>query len=148
MIIKNFRDLNTDDDKHIVLEILESGLMAAMPKNIMQKFVRKNQIIMDKNQKPLSKYGRIFIVAFGKAADSMTSEVNSLTRIDGGIIVIPEGYDPLIKSKKFEIIHAGHPIPNKKSVKAANKIIKFLNARKKNDFVIFLISGEIGRAHV
>jgi len=141
MIIKNFRDLATDDDKYVVLQILESGLVAAMPKSIIQKIIRKNQIIIRKNTKSLLKYGQIFVVAFGKAADSMTCEVNLLTHINGGIIVLPEGYDSVIKEKKFEIIHAGHPIPNKKSVKAANKIINFLKERKKNDFVIFLISG-------
>lgn len=141
MIIKNFRVLATDSDKRMALEILDSGLAEAMPKNLMQKFVHKNQIIVGKNTKSLSKHGHIFVIAFGKAADSMAYEVNSLTRIDGGIVVIPEGYDSVIKTKKFEIIHAGHPIPNKKSVKAANKIIKFLKERKKNDFVIFLISG-------
>lgn len=140
-MIKNFRDLAIDYDKHIVLQILESGLVSAMPKNMMQKFVRKNHIIMSKNTKSLSKYDQIFVVSFGKAADSMTREVNSLTRIHGGIVVIPEGYVSVLKTKKFETIHAGHPIPNKNSVKAANKIIKFLKERKENDFVIFLISG-------
>ena len=140
-MIKNFRDLAIDDDKRAVLQILESGLASAMPKNIIQKFVRKNQIIIGKNTKSLSKYNRIFVVSFGKAADSMVYEVNSLTRINGGIVVIPEGYGSVLKTKKFEIIRAGHPIPNKNSVKAANKIIKFLKERKENDFVIFLISG-------
>lgn len=141
MIIKNFVDLATDNDKHVTLKILESGLVAGLPKNVIQKFVYKSQISIGKCKIPLSKYDQIFLVAFGKAADSMVYEVNSLTRTSGGIIVIPEGYTPVLKTKKFEIIYAGHPIPNKKSIKAANKIIKFLQERKKNDLVIFLISG-------
>jgi len=141
MIIKNFVDLATDNDKHVTLKILESGLVAGLPKNVIQKFVYKSQISIGKCKIPLSKYDQIFLVAFGKAADSMVCEVNSLTRTSGGIIVIPEGYTPVLKTKKFEIIYAGHPIPNKKSIKAAKKIIKFLQERKKNDLVIFLISG-------
>jgi len=141
MIIKNFVDLATDNDKHVTLKILESGLVAGLPKNVIQKFVYKSQISIGKCKIPLSKYDQIFLVAFGKAADSMVYEVNSLTRTNGGIIVIPEGYTSVLKTKKFEIIYAGHPIPNKKSIKAANKIIKFLQERKKNDLVIFLISG-------
>jgi hydroxypyruvate reductase len=141
MIIKNFRDLAIDNDRGIVLQILESGLASAMPKNVMQKFVHKNQILANKSTTLLSRYDRIFVIAFGKAADSMACEVNLLTRINGGIVVIPEGYSSVLKTKKFEIIHAGHPIPNKSSINAANKIIKFLKERKKNDLVIFLISG-------
>ncbi len=141
MIIKNFRDLAIDNNRRVVLKILESGLASAMPDSMIQKFVRKNQIIINKSAKSLSKYASIFIIAFGKAADSMTNEVNSLTCIKGGIVVIPEGYVSVLKTKKFEIIHAGHPIPNKNSMKAANKIIKFLKDRNENDLVIFLISG-------
>jgi len=141
MIIKNFSDLTTDKDKHVTLKILESGLVAGLPNNVMQKFVRKNQISVDKYTKSLSKYDRIFVIAFGKAADSMTNEAKSLTHISGGIVVMPEGYNSILKTKKFEIIYAGHPIPNKKSVKAANKIIKFLKERKENELVIFLVSG-------
>src|SRR3972149_6076291 len=85
MIIKNFSDLATDKDKHVTLKILESGLVAGLPNNVMQKFVRKNQISVDKYTKSLSKYDRIFVIAFGKAADSMTNEAKSLTHISGGI---------------------------------------------------------------
>jgi hydroxypyruvate reductase len=141
MIIKNFADFATDNDKNVTLKILESGLVAGLPDNIIQKFVSKNQLSIGKCKIHLSKYDQIFLVAFGKAADSMAYKVNSLTRTSGGIIVMPEGYVPVVKTKKFEIIYAGHPIPNKKSIKAANKIITFLQERKKNDLVIFLISG-------
>lgn len=141
MIIKNFQELDTCHEKHLALEILESGLVAAFPKNMMQKFVHKNKIIIGKNTKNLLKYGQIFVVAFGKAADSMTCEVNSLTGISGGIVVIPQGYDSLLKTKNFEIVYSSHPIPNKNSIKAAKKIIKFLKERKENDLVIFLVSG-------
>lgn len=141
MIIKNFRDLVIDNNRGMVLQILESGLASAMPKNVMQKFVHKNQILVGKSMMPLSRYDRIFVIAFGKAADSMVCEVNSLTSINGGIVVIPEGYSSVLKTKKFEIIRAGHPIPNKNSINAANKIIKFLKERKENDLVIFLVSG-------
>lgn len=141
MIIKNFKDLVIDNDRGIILQILESGLASAMSKNVMQKFVRKNQILAGKSIVHLSKYARIFVIAFGKAADSMTYEINSLTRINGGIVVIPEGYSSVLKTKKFEIIRAGHPIPNKNSIDAANKIIKFLRERNENDLVIFLVSG-------
>ena len=141
MIIKNFRDLATNNDKRIALKILESGLLAGLPKNLIRKFVHKNQICIGKHVKSLLKYDQIFIVAFGKAADSMTNEVNSLTKTSGGIVVIPKGYCSVLKTKKFEIIYAGHPNPNTKSVQAAKKIIKLLHERKKNDLIIFLISG-------
>ncbi len=44
-------------------------------------------------------------------------------------------------NKKFKIIRAGHPIPNKNSLVAAKKILEFLDKVTSRDFVIFLISG-------
>ncbi len=141
MIIKNFRKIASSADKKTVLNILEAGLLTAMPEAALKKIIRKKMLIVDRNLIHLSKYKRIFVIGFGKAADSMSKTVNSLTDIDGGIIVIPEGTNSILKNKKFEILHAGHPIPNKKSVHAGKKIIEFIKTRQKTDFIIFLISG-------
>src|SRR5690348_12178767 len=71
----------------------------------------------------------------------MAKTVYSLTRINGGIVVIPCGTKSVLRNKKFRILHAGHPIPNKQSVYAGKQIVEFLKNRKPSDFVIFLISG-------
>jgi hydroxypyruvate reductase len=89
----------------------------------------------------LSDYDGIFVVAFGKAADSMANIVAHLTHITGGLVVIPKNTASLLKNNNFKILKAGHPLPDKSSVSAAKTIIKFLQARKNNDYVIFLISG-------
>ncbi|MGI0081753.1 MAG: glycerate kinase type-2 family protein [Nitrosopumilaceae archaeon] len=141
MIIKNFRNIALSADKKIVLNVLEAGLLAAMPEATLKKIIRKKMLIVDKNHIHLSKYKRIFVIGFGKASDYMLTTVNLLTDIDGGIIVIPEGTNSILKNKKFEIIHAGHPVPNKKSVQAGKKILEFIKTRKKTDLIIFLISG-------
>ncbi len=44
MIIKNFKDLATTDKKKECLEILEAGLQAANPENIIPKYVTPNEI--------------------------------------------------------------------------------------------------------
>ena len=141
LIIKNYVTLGSNRDKKIVLQILESGLCAALPKGIMTKIMKKNGLVIGKNTVSLSKYDRVFVVAFGKAADSMTKVVDSLTNIKGGIVVIPKGVTSILKNNNFKTIHAGHPVPDKNSVLAAKKIIQFLSTRNRNDFVIFLISG-------
>lgn len=141
MIIKNYASLGSNEDKKIVLQILEKGIHAAMPDRILSKIVRKNVLLMDKDKISLSKYNRIFVVAFGKAADSMANVTNNLTNINGGIIVIPKNVYSVLKNKNFKTIHAGHPIPDKNSIFAAKMIMHFLKTRRDDDFVIFLISG-------
>ncbi|MGQ0639012.1 MAG: glycerate kinase type-2 family protein [Nitrososphaerota archaeon] len=141
MIIKNYKGLALNYKKTVMLQILEAGLAAAMPYVALKKTIQKNRLVIGKNTICLSKYERIFVIGLGKAADSMASAINSLTDLDGGIIVIPQDTCSILKNKKFKILHGGHPLPNKQSIHAAKTIIKFLKERNRTDFIIFLISG-------
>jgi hydroxypyruvate reductase len=80
-------------------------------------------------------------VAFGKAADSMANAVSAIINIKKGIVVIPKDLIPEIKNHRFQIFQAGHPTPDKTSVRAARSILKFLQQRNKDELVIFLVSG-------
>jgi glycerate 2-kinase len=141
MIIKNFKKLATDHRKKSVLSILEAGLNAAMPDMALKKTVKQNCLVIGKQKISLKNYDKVYVVAIGKAADLMTTTVALLTRIDGGIVVIPQKTRSLINSKKFTILYGSHPIPNAKSVSAAMKTLDFLAKLQEEDFVIFLISG-------
>ena len=141
MIIKNFNELATNREKKEALSILEAGLDAALPNDILRKIVKKDKLVIGKKTILLSKYARIFLVGFGKAADSMAKTVCSLAKINGGIIVIPCGTKSVLINKKLKILHAGHPLPNKQSVHAGKQVVEFLKNRKQSDFIIFLISG-------
>jgi hydroxypyruvate reductase len=140
-MIQNFKELATSQKKRDTLEILESGLEASKPENIMPKFVTATKITVGNESLNIEKFSSIYTIAFGKAADSMTRAINAIVPIKGGIIVIPKGSRSKIKGKKFQIFNAGHPKPDQTSVKAAKEVIKSLQNRKKDDLVIFLVSG-------
>ena len=140
MLIRNIQKLRTSKQKKIVLSILESGLKAGMPDTVLKKIVYKNKIVVENKTYNLDNYERVFVVAVGKAAFSMTCSVCKYARIRGGIIVIPDN----VKHHKisgFKIIKSSHPIPDKKSINAANSIISFLSKVDPQDLVIFLFSG-------
>lgn len=141
MIVKNFKRLATTGNKKLALSIIEQGISGAMPNVTLGKIVKQNSLHVGKKKIPLGKYRRIYVVAIGKSADAMTSTVDSLTRIHGGLVVMPDTTSSLIKKKKFTIIRSSHPIPTKKSTTAARKIIEFLKFLEATDLVIFLISG-------
>jgi hydroxypyruvate reductase len=141
MIIKNFKELGVNREKKDALCIIEEGINAALPDRALRKIVKSNKLVISKKTFLLSKYTRIFVVGFGKAADSMAKSVCSLTRISGGIIVIPSMTKSVLSNKKIKILYAGHPIPNKQSFQAGKQIVEFLKKRKSSDFIIFLISG-------
>ena len=141
MIIQNFEDLATSEKKRECLEILEAGLKAADPENIIPKFVTPEEIKIQGQILKLSGFSNIYTVAFGKAGDSMTRALNEIIPIKSGIIVIPKGSKSKIKSKKFQIFNSGHPKPDQTSVKAAKEVTKFLQNRREGELVIFLVSG-------
>ena len=141
MIIQNFEELAVTDKKKDCLEILEAGLQAANPQNILPHYVTPNEIKINGKVIDISKYSNIYTVAFGKAGDSMTRAINSIISIKSGIIVIPKGSKAKIKGKKFQIFNSNHPKPDKTSVKAAKEVMKFVENKKNNELIIFLVSG-------
>jgi hydroxypyruvate reductase len=141
MMIKNFNSLANTEVKKKALKILEAGLAAAQPKNFLKAFVNKNYILLGKNRVSLSNYRKIFVIAYGKAADSMTEYVTEKIKVSKGIVVIPKYAKSSLSSKKFKVFYSGHPLPDKESVRAGKAILEFVNNRSKGDFILFLVSG-------
>jgi len=141
MIIQNYEDLATSEKKRECLDILEAGLEAADPENIMPKFVTSEEIKINGDIIKLGDFSNIYTVAFGKAGDSMTRALNAIIPIKSGIVVIPKGSKSKIKGKKFQIFNSGHPKPDKTSIKAAKEVTKFLQNRRNGELTIFLVSG-------
>ena len=141
MIIQNFKELATTDKKKDCLEILEAGLQAADPQNIIPKYVSSNRIKINDKVFNIGKFSNIYTVAFGKAGDSMTRALNAIVPIKSGIIVIPKGSKSKIKGKKFQIFNSRHPQPDKTSVKAAKEVMKFIQNKRRDELIIFLVSG-------
>ena len=141
MMIKNFYVLADSQKKQECLEILEAGLQAANPENIISKYVTPEKIKINGKTINIAKYSNIYSVAFGKAADSMTRALNAIIPIKSGIIVIPKGSKSIIKGKKFQIFNSRHPEPDQTSVKAAKEVMKFIQNKKSDDLIIFLVSG-------
>jgi hydroxypyruvate reductase len=121
------------------LQILEAGLEAASPENFLVRYVANKKLV--KPNARLSKFYKIYIVAVGKAADSMANYVHKKINSDGGLIIIPQTHRPVFSNKKFKIIRSSHPIPNQKSIIAAKSLTKFLQNTRQDDLVVFLVSG-------
>ena len=141
MIFQNFQELVTTQKKKDCLEILHAGLEAANPDNIIPKFVTPEKITINNDTISLGKYSNIYSIAFGKAGDSMTRALNKIVPVKSGIVVIPKGSRSQIRGKKFKIFNSRHPKPDQTSVKAAKEVVKFLNNRREDELVIFLVSG-------
>ncbi|MGH2613107.1 MAG: DUF4147 domain-containing protein [Rhabdochlamydiaceae bacterium] len=141
MIIKNFKQIATTANKKLALSIVERGISGALPNFSLEKIVHQNFLQVGRKKISLEGYGHIYTIAIGKSADLMTSVVDSLTRVHGGMIVMPDTTRSMVWKKKFAVVRSSHPVPTVKSIIAAKKITKFLKSLEATDYVIFLISG-------
>ena len=124
-------------------KIYNAALLAASPISCINEFIEeKNELLkIGKKKYNLHSYEKIYVISFGKAAYGMAIGTQRILkkRIAKGIIVSNASCEKKVPGFKF--IESSHPLPDDKSVKAANAIISLLNQTKKNDLVIFLISG-------
>src|SRR6266404_5922423 len=88
---------------------------------------------------PIASFGRVTVIAIGKAAQAMAQALNTEMGPQAGIIATPTA--PEVMLPGFSYFIGGHPLPNPESVKAARSILRTLEGRKENDLVIFLLSG-------
>ena len=105
-----------------------------------EKIHSKNQISFPTSKIDLKKFDQKFLVAIGKSAGTMAEHASKKINFNKGLVIVPKYVTPKLK-KSIEIINAGHPIPNRNSLKAGKNLMSFLNQTNKNDFVLFLISG-------
>jgi len=86
--------------------------------------------------------GDVTVVAIGKAAWTMAFAAGEKLgdKISRGIIVTKYDHSkgPI---EGFEIIEAGHPVPDENSVRGASRALELVKNLEKGDDVIFLISG-------
>lgn len=86
--------------------------------------------------------GNTVVVAIGKASWNMANAAKNLLgdKISKGIVITKYGHSKG-EIKGFEIIEAGHPVPDGNSVKGACRALEMVKDLTENDNVIFLISG-------
>jgi glycerate 2-kinase len=88
----------------------------------------------------LNSYGRVFVVSIGKAAHTLTNalEMRAGDQFEG--IIVSSG-EPASQLRGFRYFLGGHPLPNQESIRAADSILKSLNAQNSASLVIYLLSG-------
>ena len=123
------------DTMNIVREdaliIIEKSIKAVLPEAAVVKALEKKEYS-----------GKVVVIAIGKAAWNMASATKKTLgdKISMGLVVTKyEHSKGLIEG--FDIIEAGHPIPDKNSIKGASRAIELVSNLTEVDHVIFLISG-------
>jgi glycerate-2-kinase len=146
VIIKNSEELATTQQRKHALKIIESGIAAVLPNNIMKSKVEykpdSEKLIIDKNTIDI-KSKRLFVIGGGKAAGLMAEaleEIITPQRITAGIVICNTGN---YKTQKIKIHEAGHPIPDVRGINGVRQILALKDkfSINENDSIICLLSG-------
>jgi hydroxypyruvate reductase len=88
----------------------------------------------------LNAYSRVFVVSIGKAGHTLVEALAGQVgdRLEG---IVATSVDHGSQVHGFRYFRGGHPTPNADSLRAAEAILKSLNAQTATSLVIFMLSG-------
>lgn len=141
MTIKNFEKLARTKSRKKALKIVETGFKAIKTKEVLEGQVqlKKNELFLKEKSYNLDKFDKIYFIGIGKASLETAEYFDNLlgSKIDRGISISVEKR-PL---ENIETIKGTHPLPSKKNMNAAKKIVDLAESTGKNDLVLTCISG-------
>lgn len=127
--------------KEIALALMEEAIRSADPYEAVKKVLKVEDGRLIVNGKEFPIQGKIYVLAFGKAACPMAKAVEEILgeKIAKGIAITKYGYS--LPLERVKVIEAGHPIPDENSVKGAKLGVELAKKVGENDILIVLISG-------
>jgi hydroxypyruvate reductase len=126
-----------------VERILRAAVAAADPEQVVQSHLRVDgsTLVAGEARYNLDDYRQVLVTGIGKASVGMAGAVlNRLgERIRGGVVVTKHaGQDRLCPLEVFE---SSHPVPDERSILAAQRLTALLDTTDESDLVICAISG-------
>jgi len=130
--------------KQIAREIFLHTLSAIDIPGVMERKVRLDgsRLVLCERTVDFSGVARVVVVAIGKAAHAMVDGLVALLPSDTkltGVVAAPTA--PAAPVPGLEYFVAGHPLPNRDSLRAAEAILALLRKFDEHTGVVFLLSG-------
>jgi len=123
--------------------IWESALAAADAETLTASALdrRRAKLIVGNRRFDLRRFRRVFLCAFGKAAPALAQGAMSVLgeRVTEGIVVGPPFMTP--GAEKLRFLPAAHPLPDERSVRAAEAILDLARGAGADDLLVVLVSG-------
>jgi len=130
-------------ERRLVLSIASAALKAIDPAQALLRHVNVDGdiLIAGDAHYVLSSYEHIYVIGAGKACAPMAEALEGLlgSRITKGHVNIRYGNSG--NTRRITLFPAGHPIPDKNSLKGTERILSILGKSTERDLVICLLSG-------
>jgi hydroxypyruvate reductase len=90
----------------------------------------------------LSKFSKIKMIGFGKAAAQMAAGLTSVlgTNLQEGIVIVKDPTEVILPAG-FEILQGSHPLPGQASLDAGKKLVEYCKNCQEGELVLGVISG-------
>ncbi|CAD5244812.1 glycerate kinase type-2 family protein [Thermococcus camini] len=130
--------------KETALALMDAALKAADPYLAVKRNlgIEGNNLVVSGERFPV--LGKVYLLAFGKAACSMAKAIVDLLgeRIEEGVIITKYGYaENCPKLGRLKVIEAGHPVPDGNSLLGGRLGLELAEKVGENDILLVLISG-------
>jgi len=141
VIIKNFPSLATTPERRAALRILDAGINAVLPQNVVRQRVRLHgdTLTLGGRTWNLDDYHRIWLVGAGKGAAGYAAELERLLgkRLAGGAVIDTKP----ATLKRIRFLKGDHPVPSKRNVEATRAILGIVNQLHPDDLLICIFTG-------
>jgi glycerate 2-kinase len=146
MIIKNWDTLATTMLRKTSLDVIEAGISRVLPPNIIKaavKYCLASKTLNINGDTYSISNGRVFVIGGGKASGLMAEALEDVIQpgnITAGVVNCKGGN---YKTRKIEVITAGHPIPDGRGIHGVAEILELKRRYSigEKDLVLCLISG-------
>lgn len=145
-LINNFEQLAMSEGRRVVLEVMEAGLSAIQPAEVLDQglSLNENKLVIAGQNFDLEKYDRVFLLGFGKGAAGISIIIdeklgNRLT--EGWVIDVNENASThnVDKTKYFQ---GTHPLPSEQNVEFTKNVVSKLEGKlTEKDLVLVVICG-------
>lgn len=140
--IKNYDQLAKNDNRKVVLDLMEAAYTAVQPKHVFENNISlkdEKLTILDKAFN-LSKYDGIFLLGFGKGSAGNCKMLED--KLGDRII---DGYDiDVVENEHFQRIHytkGTHPLPSEQNVAFTKHVLEHFQRTTENDLIIIVTCG-------
>lgn len=140
-IIKNYSSLNTSPQRKVVLDLIETGLSAIQPENIINKEVnfKNNTLTLNGQSFDLANFENIYLLGFGKGSGKISKliEAKIQDKLTKGYVI------DTVKTefKKINFTLGTHPLPSKENLKFTHNVINEFSNLTSKDLVLIVICG-------
>lgn len=129
--------------RSILRRVIGAGLRAADPSHALLSRVHRtgHRLQVGRRSYDLRSFDRVVVVGAGKASARMAQTIERVLGVylDGGLIVAKTGHR--LPTKRITVIEAGHPVPNRTGLKAAERLRARVAELGPRDLLIVLLSG-------